>query len=190
MSLVTLALAKQACQINHTHQDDYIQLLLDGCEEFVQQKLSIYFSTDLTQDIVEDLSVAHVTGQKCLFPVHVPILSITSIVDRFDNDIQTEWYTVPSDQYRFDSFKISRLGDNYYGVRSGDVWSQGVNRWRVTLKGGYDATTLPANVKNLIIQLVVRMYEARGSKVGWADLATSDMMRSVEAMDFGTRGIG
>lgn len=193
MSLVTLALAKEALQITHVHQDNYIQLILDSAEEYVHHLLGIYLQTDIDTEITEDLTVTHITGDKYLYPSKLPILNVVSITDREDSQDSEDWEEVDTDDYRWDSFKIFALGDE------DQRWEQGDLRWRVKYTAGYDADTLPSKIKEFILQLVVRKYESRGSKssggaagasFSWQDFVNSDMMRMLAPFNFGTRGVG
>jgi hypothetical protein len=167
VSVMSLALARQACGVDYTVQDVFLQILLDGAENFVEKETGTYLSAAA---VTEDVN----GGGFALWPSRMPVNSVTSVTDNETGvAVSTDdWHNRKNGIYR----------------DSGARWESGrVNRWEVVYNGGY--TTLPYGLRAIILQLVVRGYHARGGKtastaagydVEWGELLDSDMMMKLE----------
>lgn len=167
MSVMTLALARDACGVDYTAQDDFLQILLDGAENFVEKATGTYLSdSDETEDVNG--------GGYALWPSRMPVNSVTSVTDNESGSAEStdDWHHRKNGIYR----------------DSGARWeSERVNRWGVVYNGGYE--TVPYGLRAIILQLVARGYHSRGGKtaatsagynVEWGELLDSDMMQKLE----------
>ena len=142
MAFVTLAEAKEMVQISHGGQDNVLQIFIDGAVSFVANKLGIILRED-AGNVVETLS----GGTKSLWPVALPIISVTDITDLEDND------TVLDEVFRFTQSRIQR-------ETQFTLWNFGSLRYKVEFVAGYSPTTVPKEIKQAI---------ADGKKVYWSN---------------------
>lgn len=168
MSLTTLALAKEALQISHDRQDNYVQALLDGAESFIAEQLHVRFGA---QDITEDLPNPSDTtvpiyynawnrsdGESFLLPSQRPINSLTTIVDLWNDSAAESAQVIGAGLLQRTDADGRPLGS----------WPWGAKRYRVTYNAGYAA--LPAALQQAVLMLVNRAYSARGGETAMATL--------------------
>jgi len=167
MSLVDLATAKLFCQIEHSVEDDAVQVLIDSAEEFVQDETGLYLH-DGSGQVIELLDGGNVD----LWPTKRPVNSITSI-----QDAESEYAEVTD--WKNTRIRILRASD-------GVVWPRGIQRWRVVYDAGYGPDDVPAGLKHAVLDLVYRAYWSRGGKAhqsaaghgyDWDELAGSDIIK-------------
>lgn len=168
MSAVTLAEAKHHLRIGSTTVvDDYIQLLLDGCEEWIQTYCGISFSSTTQTDERVD------GGSKYLDLAVKPVTAITSVKDTEDSDA-----VLAATEY-----VLRRRGPV---MKDYSHWEYGMQRWKVTYTGGYTSNTLPKGLKFVILQLMYRAYHNKGAQqaeqsanvwIQWDTLAGNDVMQ-------------
>ena len=164
MSVVTLAEAKEFCEVDFDSQNTVIQILIDAAEEFVEKECGL----DLEQDDYEE-SVEG--GGYALHPTHRPVASVDAVADAEADDEE-----VDEEEWRVDGDLIIRQDEAR--------WESGPNRYTLSYTGGYES--VPAALKLLILGLVRRSYENRGGKssqsaggqsVSWDELMAGDMGR-------------
>ena len=138
MSQITLAEAKDFLRISNTAQDDTIQVIIDGAEEWVGRTAG--------RSISEEGHVEYLTGGgKALRPSHRPVVSVSEVYDTESGAAEDsgDWDLVRDGIYR-DSM---------------DRWeSAPENRWRVTYVGG---EAMPDGLKLATLMLIHRAYENR-----------------------------
>ncbi len=186
MSQVSLALAKEFCEINHDQQDNVVQALIDGAEDFLAKHLCVDFTSD---DFAEDLPLAGGDidqGLPCrlpyptlpfLLPSHRPVTELDAVVDHFDNDL-----VIP----------VRLIGDSRI-IRTDDagrpcgVFVDQTGRYGVTYTAGFAA--FPSAIQFAVLHLVSRAYQARGGQISasaegaaiaWEKLLGSDIMALVK----------
>ena len=162
MSLTTLALAKEALQISHALQDNYIQALLDGAESFIAAQLNVRFGTlDCTEDLPAeaDCSVPlyynawnRAEGEAFLMASNRPVTTLLSVTDNWANGA-AECAQLAG------TGLIQRLDT---GGRPLGPWPWGAKRYHVHYTAGYAA--LPAALQQAVLMLVSRAYSARGGE--------------------------
>ncbi len=177
MSLVELALIKEALEVDHTAQDNFIQKIIDGIEDWV----GLYCGISLGLVVAEVETVNG--GGKSLHITNRPISAITLV--EIINDAE-DVETVDSDEYQLANNEVIRNDESR--------WLRGRFNYRVTYNGGYSAATLPAGLEMLICDLVRRKYDNRGGKsnqaaagfgTGWQALVGSDMLSQLEPYRLG-----
>lgn len=166
-SVVELALVKSYLQIAHTAQDEAIQALIDGAEEWVAQWLGSPLSaTEFTEDLDG--------GEYELRTRWRPIIDVTEILDRDDSDAAMD-------------FDLDSNGRILRADTAGSVlrsrWPEGAARYRVSYVAGYE--DLPAAIQTAVLMLVSRAYHQRtgetggtasGVAVNWGPLMQSDVI--------------
>lgn len=145
MSQVTLSLAKEFLEITHSAQDNVVQLLIDSAEEFLAKRLGVSFTSI---ERVEDLD----GGEEYLFLTHRPATDVESVVDRWSDDAEYGSQLIGDGRLLHADSVGKPLGN----------WPKGVRRFRATYNSGFAA--MPAPVKEVVIMLVRRAYEARGGE--------------------------
>ena len=165
MSLITLALAKSRLRVDGTGDDDLIQLLIDGAEDWIERGGGIPLS-------YQTFTEFHSGGGFRLVPHMRPVRSVTSIYD------QEAAAAVDSSVYELRGNVIVRI--------DGGRWPHSPGRWKITYEAGYIAADVPVNIKLAILSLVSRAYNNPDGKTGegaagwsgsWASLADSDIMK-------------
>lgn len=159
MSVVTLALAKEFLEITHSAQDNVIQLLIDGAEEFLAKRCRVHFAS---AEYVEDLD----GGYEYLFLGHRPATEVESVVDLWTENEEYSSLLVGDGRLMRADSAGKPLGD----------WPKGIRRFRATYTAGF--ATMPAPVKQAVVMLVRRAYEARG---GESSLAAAGASMNFEA---------
>lgn len=154
MSAVSLSLLKNELQLQTTAEDTYLQALLDGVEDWIEQHFGILLATTAVE---EDLF----GGERSLWPTKVPVQSVTSVV--------LDGSTVASGNYTLRGNQIVH----------DDEWD--ADWYDVSYQAGY--SSVPARVESLILSLCRRRYDQRGGaeseqagdhKVAWRRLAETD----------------
>lgn len=166
-TVVTLARMKEFLTVDYAVQDDVIEDLIDGAEEYVARVCGRELSQ---QTHAEDLD----GGGYALWPTHAPVASVSSVVDNESGAAVSDTDYVVS-------------GD--YIVRDdGDRWDDSpARRWRVTYTGG--DSSVPEGLKVVVMKLVSRWFQNRDGKdsqgaagfsVDWTAFSDSDIMRALE----------
>jgi len=175
MSLITLTLAKEWIQINHSQQDNALQLMIDGAESFLAERLGVKFTS---QDYIEDLDsvvsnsilsndvFAFGQGARFLVPSNRPITAIDSVVDLLDDETEIN--------FKQQGDLIVLTDEN--GIALGP-WPAGQKRWRVSYTAGWDSDSIPPALKQAICKLVKSNYDGRGSG---AAAMTPDIEREIQ----------
>ena len=175
MSLMTLAEAKQWLRISHSTEDTVLQTVLDALESWIAKKLGIVFYTGSSNEIIEYLD----GGVRNLYPVNKPINSITEVYDVVAGAI------VSTDYYDFTEDRIIYHQEEKWPSRDSKT-----RRYRVTFQGGYNATSLPAEIKLLILAFFRRWYLQRsgqksekeaGHSIVWGNYLSSDLHIAMQA---------
>ena len=138
MSIITLAEAKEACNVSHTAQDTFLQTVIDGVEDWAQAYLGRDFSSALHVEFVEG-------GGFALRPDHRPVTSVSEVYDTEAGAIEAtaDWDLKDDGIYR-DAM---------------DRWeSDPHNRWRVTYYGGNSLITA---IKMAMLMLIARAWANR-----------------------------
>jgi len=156
MSIVTLALAKEFLEISHSAQDNVVQALIDGAEEFLARHLGVVFTSAAR---VEDLD----GGELYLYPTLRPVTALTSVVDLWSENAA----------YSAKVIGDTRLERATAAGRPLGNWPEGSKRFRATYTGGFAA--MPAMVKQAVLMMVKRAYDARGGEgsIGAAGVSVS-----------------
>lgn len=180
MGILSIDTAKQFLQVAHSAEDDVIQILLDSAEELVCRETGIYLHAG--SGAVEELLDG---GCQALLPTKLPILSVTGVYDTWSDDEAV-------DDLLFSEVRVMRkYAYQWFAV--------GVKRWKVKYAAGYAATTVPAGLKQIFLDLVYRGYTNRGSKghqsaaghgYDWQALADSDLMHRLRKYSYRVRTIG
>lgn len=147
MALVPIATVKQALQISHSQTDDYLNLLIEGVQEFVAEHCGV----SLWENAGEDARIDYLDGKnsRWLWPASLPIISVTSILDTENDDERNTDHETYGTRTR-----IYRENDA--------LWAPGEGRWKVTYKGGYGPATIPNALKLAVVEIVVRAFRGRG----------------------------
>jgi len=169
MSTVTLVLAKEFLEISHSAQDNAIQAMLDGAEDWLARYLGVALASATR---TEDLN----GGDLYLLPNIRPVTALTSVVDLFSDD---EPYTAMVEgEGRL--FWADSVG------RSLGRWPAGFKRFRAVYTGGF--ATMPKSLQLGVLMLTKRAYDARGGEkslgaagasMSWESLLGSDIERIV-----------
>lgn len=189
MSLITLTEAQQMLEIGHGKQDDIIQIIIDGVEQWVEDWAGLSLTKVTEVDELVD------GGGFALWPKKRPILTIASVVDRI-GDIT------------FDPDNIILIGneihkefstDNIVIHRHRERWEPGRGRFKVSYDGGYDTGLVPNGLKMIILQIIYREYNNRGGKsqqgaagfgVSWQPQERSDWLKQLKNFRLGGGPIG
>jgi len=139
MSLVTVADVKALGRIDYDTHDLQIQLLIDGVEAFVENYCGLKLTSATRVELLDG-------GGRDLFVNYGPITAVAKVEDREDDDEIED-----ASNYFFTDTRILKDEDYF-------EWEEGMDRWRVTYTGGYDASTVPAGLKNAIIGLTLLAY--------------------------------
>lgn len=155
MSLITLATVKEFLRISHTAEDVALQILLDAAEAFCAEMAGIHLCAGATYDTFTSEKLDG--GGLYLFPQHLPIRTITSIVDHNDDDA-----VVVATEYFISEFltHIERWADDATDGATQE-WEGGRQRYHVTYTAGYMSTDLPASFKRAVMHYVYRDYHGR-----------------------------
>lgn len=149
MSFVTLAEVKAVGRIDYDTHDTELQMLLDACEEFVEEHCCISLtSKTITGERVDG-------GLRQLWPRVLPITSVTKIIDEWVGSTST---VVASDYIVQDTRIVAADGWSF---------SPGELRYKVDYVAGYTAATAPKGLKPAIIGLVLLSYnnaEGKGNQ--------------------------
>jgi hypothetical protein len=149
MSLVSLATVKEILQISHTKEDTWLQIQLDGVENFLSQFLGVRFNaTAGAAAVTEDVD----GGGEYLFPSEHPVLTVTSVTDLITSALEA------TSLYVYNDRRIWKL--------YGGTWLNGDSRWRVIYTAGYQAADLPTAIQGAILQMMYRAHYARGGRRG------------------------
>lgn len=172
MSVISLAEAKSYLRVADAGDDTLIQALIDGAEEWVERTCAIY----LTQTNV----VARVDGGgTALWPPRGPVVSLSEV---YDEDASA---VVTATLYHLRG--ASGIIRDGYGR-----WADGRERYRLTYVAGY--STVPAGLKNALLQLIYRAYTNRASvksegAAGWRgdydSLTGGDFWKTLRPYRFG-----
>lgn len=173
MAAITLAEAKQACGISHTARDDFLQGIVDGTEDWLEEHLGRIFNVATRIDYLTG-------GGRALRPYTRPVNSVSEV---YDVDGAVTW---DPDDYvlKHDSIRT------YDGSR----WeSEPPSRWRVTYSGGEAA--MPNTVKMAALMIIARTWEnpqglssqsAAGMVISYATLMGSDIAKFLQMYRRGT----
>jgi len=186
MSLTPLAYAKSIARLTGTSNDDQLQLLLDGVEEWAALYCGVYLSP--TSPLPEVALEAIDGGVGRLIPARLPISSVAGVWDAED---------VADDE---DAEAISPLlytvRERGLRLRDGDDWEEGLGRWLVTYTGGYTATTLPPGFQGVVCQLFKKAWAAAGdlssegavgATTAYHSLAAGDILTQLDAYVLGRK---
>lgn len=186
MSVTPLSLVKEFLMVTYDHQDNVIQLLIDGAEAYLAAELNVVFtSAQFTEDLplsggpldtpMRFASPLVVPGELQLLPSNQPVTAVASVQDKWNaNNAMT---------YRLVNGAIEWTAEN--GIPYGR-WPQGSARWHVTYTAGF--ATVPALIKETVCALVKRRWDARsgenstgasGAYQSWSDMQDADFMKRV-----------
>jgi hypothetical protein len=174
MSIVTLALAKEFLEITHTAQDNVVQMLLNGAEDYLSKRLGVHFASS---EYIEEVD----GGAEWLFLKHLPVSAVESVVDLWSDDAELSCKLINNSRLIY---------ADAVGVPLGK-WPKGERRYRVTYTAGHAA--MPDIVKTVVCMLVRRAYEARGGEasvsaagasMNFAKFFDSDMWSMVREYSF------
>ena len=188
MSATPLDLVKEFLAIGHSKQDNIIQMMIDGAEEYLSQLLGV---TLASATFVENLPLVagpldsrlfftqawQTSGELHLIPTYGPVTAVASVVDLYSDN---EPYT-----FTLVNGLIEWTDEN--GIPYGR-WPQGIARFQVTYTAGF--TTVPALIKETVCALVKRRYDARsgetsigasGASQSWGEFNDSDVIKKVKA---------
>ena len=187
MSVTSLALVKEYLMISHSAQDNVIQMMIDGAEDFLKAELGIELaSASYTENLPLangplDTSAWYVqpwmsTGDMHLTPTHQPCTAVASVTDLYNPD---------SDPYTFTLINGLIHWTDENGIPYGR-WPQGVARFQVVYTAGL--ATVPAVITEAVCALVKRRYDSRSGETGtgasgatqtWSDFRDADFMKRV-----------
>jgi hypothetical protein len=184
--IFSAALAKEALQIAHANQDNYIQALLDGAESFIAEQLNVVFGTlDCTEDLPDaaDCTVPlyynawnRPEGESFLLPKNRPVTALLSVADNWADGAAELALLVGSGL-------IQRVDSN---LRPLGGWPWGAKRYHVHYTAGF--ATLPPALQQAVLMLVNRAYAARageaqsavlGEKTVFGSFAQSDIVELI-----------
>lgn len=170
MATISTALARKACRIDYTDQDDVLEMLTAGLDEYIERETGL---TLTASDEVENVE----GGGFGLWPSKVPVNSVTEVYDNESGLVEStsDWHLRKNGIYR----------------DSDSRWDRGrANRWRVTYNGGYASTSvIPAGLKMIMMELVTLAYhgiggkeavESAGYNVDFGEYMDSRMMAQLE----------
>ena len=162
MSWLRLNTVKQFLQISHTAEDDALRMLVEGVEAALSLATNIHLSTTAHTDgeeFTEDLD----GGGLGLRPKYLPIRSVSAVLDR-END----------DEDITDSETIDHTPSRIVREDDESEWDDGVQRYRVTYRGGYgvsDTDREVASLKLVALQVCHQIYHGR-------DTAFDDVLKA------------
>ena len=154
-AIVTIAEARAHLRLSTDSKDAYVKQLLLGAQGWIERQAGTRFTS-------ESRTEYHAGGYPFLRPYVLPIASVSSIVDLFDDNetLDTADYTVENGEIRF------REDGNYpYN------WPSGHNRYLVTLVSGYNdlnetapagSVAAPSVFEWAVMALTARAYAVRG----------------------------
>ena len=167
MSLITLAEAKNACDVSNTSRDVFLQALIDGVEHWAVEYLGRSFTQGTVIDYLDG-------GGYSLAPRTTPVQSITEIYDAEGG------VTESADDFDLRDDLIFRATDQR--------WTEHPhNRWRVTYIGGDDG--IPDGIKSCLLEVICRAWanpeslrsqSAGGYNSAFQELAGSDVLFLLE----------
>jgi hypothetical protein len=96
-----------------------------------------------------------------------PVISVSEVYDTFLSE------AVAEDAYLLDAGSAVQRVDRYF-------WKRGDSRYRITYTAGYTETTAPKCLLNALLQLVHRMFHARG---GLSDSKVGDVSTTLQSLD-------
>jgi len=176
MSCIVLATLKQALGIQHTAQDAWLQVVIDGVEDEVEDFLGFKLTNTSRSEGVDG-------GGYALLPTGRPITSVTSVTDAVSGSLYS------SGDYS--------LKDDGIWRDDGMRWAEGPpGRWTVEYVGGW--TTVPSRVAAVLYDLAYRSVNAPGGQLGqsaagysvsWAG-ADNDIARRLARYRCGSAVIG
>jgi len=151
VSWISLATVKQYLQVSHSQEDDALQILVDGAQGYLAEASGIHMSNTATsggESFVEDLH----GGNLSLRPRHLPIRSVTRILDTEDDDAEV------TEDYKNTQMRIVREDED-------EEWETGSNRYQVSYLGGFGVSDTDPRVsalKMLLLELCHLKYHGRG----------------------------
>ena len=165
--IVTLDEAKGFIRIGTDSVNAVLQAIIDGAEDYVAK----FCSTPLTAATFTDV---YDGACEYLWLTQCPICSITSVTDLYNVfDLTSTDYTLIRDRLMYTCGTTNNLW-----------WQAGGDRWQVKYIAGYNngndvapegSIAAPAGLKLAILQLIHRVYEARG---GVATMSSQGVSRS------------
>jgi hypothetical protein len=90
-----------------------------------------------------------------------PPTSFTSIEERDEPDLKT-WTVIDAADYEQDGRELVRIAGNT-GITQGTFWPWGFKNLRISYTAGYDDTTFPADLMQLVKQMVALTWEKHRS---------------------------
>jgi hypothetical protein len=167
VSLITLAEAKNACDVSNTSRDVFLQALIDGVEQWAQRYLGVSFTQTTVEEYLDG-------GGYSLAPTTTPVQSVSEVYDDEGGLVESE------DDYDLRDDLIFRATD--------ERWTEHPhNRWLVTYVGGYNG--MPVGVKSALLMLIARAWAnpealqsqgAGGYSSAFQALAESDILFCLE----------
>jgi len=164
MSIVSLALAKEFLKISHDKEDNVIQILIDGAEEWVGDFCGVKLEDGALPTITENIS----GGLHNLRPNWHPIVTVASVTNRdlTDGDVS-------STLWRYNKHRIWFI--------NGGMWSPGTDLFTVVYTAGYTTSTIPAGYDK---RGGVETERVAGFTEQWGDLLQSDEAKKLRAYRF------
>lgn len=171
MSIVTVANIKALGRIDTDAHDALLAILLESAEAYIEEECQIKLSTGTIEERVDG-------GYEQLWPRYLPVNSVTSVKDTFNDDEEIE-----STEYYNTVTQIIAEENGY--------WEEGRNRWKINYSYGYSDATAPVGLKLPLMQLVIRYYnniegmadQSAGTggdyRTTWAKLMDTDILESL-----------
>jgi len=175
MSLLTLANAKEYIGISHVQKDTVLQIMLDMAEAWVEKAVETIFHSGSIAQTTEYVN----GGQRNLWPSYKPILSLVSVTERTSGD------ELDLDYIRWTTNRIFKDDETFFAT--------GSDEFEIVYTAGYNASSLPAGLKLVILDLTYRAYwnlggkksdSGAGSDIDWEKIADSDIMQKLEPFIF------
>jgi len=174
--LLTVSDAAQYIRVSETAASAPLQALLNHCEAFVQDFCGLKFSETTITDEAQNGALNYIE------PEWHPLVSVTSIVDR---------YKSPAETLTADTDYTVNGGRIYYGnPQTCRRWPHGSLRYAVTYVAGYTGATgdrpAPEGIKLPILMMVKRIWsnaEGKGFEnvagaiqSNWPEIMQSDIV--------------
>jgi len=136
VSLITLAEAKNACDVSNTARDGFLQSLIDGGEQWAATYLGVSFAQSTVVDFLDG-------GGYSLEPRTTPVQSVSEVLDTESGAVED------SDDYDLRDDLVFQVADRRWTANPH-------NRWKVTYVGGYDG--IPNGIKSDLLMMICRLW--------------------------------
>lgn len=166
MSVVTLTEVKADLRVTNDAEDTVIQNIMDGAQSWLEEQYGLSLSEVSITERVDG-------GGYELEPLRRPIVSVTSVTDKRNNDD-----VIDTDDYWADDRAIRREDESR--------WTAGRRRFEVVYTGGYGGSiAAPALLKLGVLRFIARAYRARytqrfelsaGASINWSSFMESDVI--------------